>query len=423
MEVYQKNKKTILVGLICFTYAGLFFPIQVSNIPLILLIVFGIINFDVKQFITSLKQSAFLKVILLMYVAQVVGLIYTSNLHNGFFVLEKKITFLVIPLFVFPLLHKYNINFSLLIRNLGIITLLSSVIFLVIAVYRTVILHDPLAFFYGRDLSEGFTSIHYPYYAMYFATGSIMLLDWLFEDWIKRKYGFLFISLLFLYSLGIMVLVASKTGIVAFGLASVVFLYFKLRNKKYALITISLFLVCASLFLYFNKTTLQRFEGLDKDLAVLKEDVLPDNITVTGLNMRLLFWKISIDHLWRDHHVVTGVGTGDAQDYIDALYNLPEYKLYGYIGWDSHNQWVFTLIQIGVIGVALMAILYGRHIRYAIKRKDLKFLAFLIITLWFSLSESILESNKGIVFFSLFFTILSSTYFTRSKGASPIDPA
>lgn len=418
MEVYQKNKKSILAGLICLTYAGLFFPIQVSNIPLILLVGFAVINFDLKQFVTSLKQSAFLKLILLMFLVQVIGLIYTANLHNGFFVLEKKITFLLIPLFVFPLLQKFNLNFSSLTRNLGYITILSSLLLLIIALFRTVVLHDPLAFYYGRDLSEGFTSIHYPYYAMYFAAGSIMLLDQLFEDWIKMKFGILFISFLFLYSLGIMVLVASKTGIVAFGLASIVFLYFKLHSKKYSLLTIALFLVCASLFLFFNKTTLDRFTGLDKDLAVLKEDVLPDNITVTGLNMRLLFWKISISHLWRDHKVLIGVGTGDAQDYIDTLYNLPEYKLYGYIGWDSHNQWVFTLIQIGLTGVILMGVLYGKYLRDTFRRKDLKFIAFLIITLWFSLSESILESNKGIVFFSLFFAILASPYSLASKSGN-----
>jgi O-antigen ligase len=124
----------------------------------------------------------------------------------------------------------------------------------------------------------------------------------------------------------------------------------------------------------------------------------------------LLFWKLSVGHLWKDNSIITGVGTGDAQDYIDSIYNLPSYKLYGYIGWDSHNQWIFTLIQIGVAGVLVMALLYAKYLKEAFKKMDLNFMAFLLITFWFSFSESILESNKGIVFFSLFFTILAAPY-------------
>jgi len=325
-----------------------------------MLFAFCLVNIDLKQTLNALRKSAFLRMMIAMYLLQIVGLIYTQNLHNGFFLLEKKICILAVPVLVFPLLLKYLDDSDSLFRKIGLITILSSVVLLIIAFYRIYFLNNAQAFYYGADLSEGFTSIHYPYYAMYFACGSLMFFDCMFDQLMKKKYGLILLLLLFLYSLGIMILVASKTGIVAFGIASILFLYYKLPNKKISVAAIFIFLIAAGVFLYTNKTTLERFTGLGEDLSVLRKDTLTEGMPLTGVNMRLLFWKISIAHLTRDHLIFTGVGTGDAQDYIDYLYNLPNYKLYGYIGWDSHNQWVFTLIQIGVAGVLVMFFLYAR---------------------------------------------------------------
>lgn len=135
-----------------------------------------------------------------------------------------------------------------------------------------------------------------------------------------------------------------------------------------------------------------------------------EDVAFTGLNMRLLFWKLQIVHGVKDNIIWTGVGTGDAQDYIDAIYNLPIYQLYGYISWDSHNQWIYTMIQLGIVGVIVLAVLYIIFFKAALMRKDLCFLIFLTITFSFSLTESILELNKGIIYFSLFFALLSLPY-------------
>jgi O-antigen ligase len=173
-----------------------------------------------------------------------------------------------------------------------------------------------------------------------------------------------------------------------------------------------------SLILYFNDTTRSRFTELTQNLSILTRDKLGEEV-ITDLNMRLLFWKISILHSWNDHLVLTGVGTGDAQDYLDSLYTHPNYQLYGYVGWDSHNQWVFTFVQLGVIGVAAMALLFGWSFKGAFRRSDLRFMIFLIITFGFSQSESILESNKGIVFFSLLFTLLCVSYNKKQLPPNP----
>ncbi|MBI1770272.1 MAG: O-antigen ligase family protein [Bacteroidetes bacterium] len=315
----------------------------------------------------------------------------------------------MIPIFLLPFLQQVGTDrLTHLKKKLGFITLLSSVVLLGIAMYRYYVLGYVNAFSFESFRSfEGFSSIHYVYYSMYFACGSLILLDSLFDTFHQKKYSLWVIFSLFIYSLGIITLVASKTGMVAFIIASMLLAYHKTKNKKYFVVFLGLTLLAVASFLYFNETTRSRFTGLAENLAILKKDELIEPIEFNDLNVRLVFWKISLTHLVKENLFLVGVGTGDAQDYINSLYNLPIYQMYGYVGWDSHNQWVFSFIQLGLPGILLMGFLYLRYFKEAIFAKNSGLLIFLIITFLFSITESILESNKGIIFFVLFFTIFS----------------
>lgn len=400
-----KNTKSILTWLICLSYIGMFFSIPAGNIAMAPLLVFCLINFRPKDFLRTWRENAFQKIIAGLFLLQVIGLAYTSNMNAGFFMLEKKASFLLIPILTLPILQKAAMDSRDLLREIGYITLLSSVVLLVMASYKTVVLHDTEAFYF-----ENFTYIHYVYYSLYFAVGSLLLMDAVFDNLLARKYGVLLTTLLFIYCLGIQILVASKTGIIGFCAASLFLLYKKFPNKRVFATSVLVFLIAASLLFYFNSTTRSRFVGLTEDASVLFQDNLAgDDFVVTGLTLRLLFWKISITHSWRDQPLL-GAGTGDAQDYINSLLTRPEIQLNSFVNFDSHNQWVFTFVQLGLMGTLGMVLLFGKYFAEALRTSDLKFVCFLIITLGFSFSESLLESNKGILFFTLLFTIFSISH-------------
>jgi len=417
MQFSLRNNKSILNWLICITYAGLFFPIRISNIPLITLFVFCAIQVTPKEILRSIRSNPFALFLIAMFFLQIIGLLYSSNLKAGLFMLEKKICFLLVPLFVFPAIEKAGVNTNLLLKRIGFITLFSGIVLLCIAAFRKFILNDPLAFdFVSGNEFKGFTSIHYVYYAMYFASGSLILMDCYFDQLIKSKKGIFTMAVLILYAVGIMILVASKSGIIVFIIATISLFYFRLSNKKLFALSIIFLFAAASTFLYLNENTRNRFSGLDQDLSAVKSDTLQEKIEITGLNMRLLFWKISVTHLWNDGKVLTGVGTGDAQNYIDSLYNLPQYQLYGYLNWDSHNQWVYALLQVGVSGVIVLGSLYIWAFATALRRKDVSLFCFLLVTLVISFSESILELNKGITFFSIMLMILTAAYTRKEQS-------
>jgi O-antigen ligase len=403
-----KSTKGILIGLICLLYVGLFFPIHISNITIIGILLFCLIKTPPKDFLETLKRNVFSKIMTSFYFLYIIGLLYTSNYKVGLFVLEKKITLLLFPLLLLPLFQRVDIGKSIVYKIIGYITILSSIVLIVIAGYKTVILQNTQAFYF-----ENFTTplLPYVYYSIYFAVGSLFLLESLFEQMIKWKYGVFILFILFIYSISFLILVASKTGILAYAFTSIILLYKKIENGKIITIFLAVLIISSSTVLYFNDTTRGRFTELSQNLSILTRDELGDwqEETLTGLNMRLLFWKISIVNSWKDNLVLIGNGTGDAQDYLDSLYTNPKYNREGYVGWDSHNEWIFTYLQIGIIGVFMMGFLYAYLFRRAHITNDIKLLSFLLVTLAFSMSESILESNKGIVFFALMTTLLSSS--------------
>ena len=399
-----KNTKSILITLVLLAYVGLFFPLNVSNVTLIALLAFSLVKTKPKEFIESIRKNSYSQVMIGIYLLLIIGLLYTSDMKSGLFVLEKKMSFLLIPLLVLPILQREKVTDRKVFIAIGLITIASSIILLVVALYKTLVLHDTDAFFY-----ENFTSIHYVYYSLYFAFGSLLLIESLLDEMIIRPTGIIIISLLFIYSLGVLIYVASKTGIMIYCISSVIIFFMKIKNKKIFIISIILMIGSASILFYFNKTSRSRFEGLTEHLSVLtSNDLASEGITITDLNMRLLFWKLSLIDGSADYFVWLGLGTGDVQTYLDGLYT--KNTLYGYLGYDTHNEWIFTWLQLGLPGIIVVGFLFVKFLRDAYFRRDLKFMIFLLITLAFSQSESILESNKGIVFFVLFFTLFCVPY-------------
>ena len=402
MPSWKQNALSYLSWAVCLAYVGLLLSLPISNITLFLLLGCCLVVNSVASIRTSIQSSLPIQLLILFYVLHIVGLLYTQNIDNGLFVLEKKVTLLVLPIILFPALQQLPTqDKSDLLLRLGLITIASSLAFVAIALLKAFLYNYGLAF--HRDY---FPSIPYVFYAMYFSTGSLLLLNSIYErcPYSRRKIFVMF--LLTAYSLGFLVLLSSKTGIIAYIFGLTYFLWLRLPSRRLFYLSFVAILLSLTLSLIVYPTTLNRFVELKKNLAVITSDKLSEHENFTGLNLRLFFWRISLTQLLEDKTIVTGVGTGDAQDYLDRAYEKHDLDNFGYMHFDPHNEWVMMLLQLGILGVGCFGAVYGVGWWMATKLVNLYFIFFLWSTLCFSFSESILESNKGIVFFALFFCVL-----------------
>jgi len=400
-----KIKYSYLEWLICLCYLGLLFPTKVSNVFLILLLVYSLICTNFNQMKAAWKDSLPLKLICIYFFLHLIGILYTTNIKAGTFILEKKMALILIPAIVFPhLFFVSNEERDSLLKKIGVLTMLASLIILGVAYFKYYILNDSTALYF-----ENFAPIHYVYYALYFAFGSLLFLNSFFDSLYQKKWGLILWLLAVIYSLGILFIVSSKMGIISFLLGAVLLLYFRV-SKKVFLISCILLIASVIAFSFIHETTRERFIelGLNFELLKVEQFEYKEGEQFTGFNLRLLFWKYSISHLWEQGAYLVGVGTGDAQDFIDESYKIHNLTVYDYTGWDPHNQWVFTTIQLGILGLMSFLAIYVSGFIVAFRTSYFGLLIFLLITFCFSLTESILESNKGIVFFALFFVVLFS---------------
>lgn len=179
--------------------------------------------------------------------------------------------------------------------------------------------------------------------------------------------------------------------------------YIIVTQKRYKLgitLLLAIIISCAGLFTLvpsvFNRLKVAA-EVVSKDKTEIKE-------VGESTSDRLLIWRAS-NEIIKDNFY-TGVGTGDVKDVLLEKYkerNLwysYEHKL------NTHNQFLQTFIALGVLGfLALLASLFV-PLMYAIKRKNMIHVFFILIVFFNILVESMFENQAGVVFYAFFSSFL-----------------
>jgi O-antigen ligase len=111
---------------------------------------------------------------------------------------------------------------------------------------------------------------------------------------------------------------------------------------------------------------------------------------------------------------ITGYGSGSETALLqDGFFN---HKLYNsYLNrLNSHNQYLSFLLKTGVGGLLIYLGTLAFGFSVALKKKDLLFFAFMMLVAIVSLSENLLDVDKGIFFYAFFFSFF---FFSVQSGA------
>lgn len=73
---------------------------------------------------------------------------------------------------------------------------------------------------------------------------------------------------------------------------------------------------------------------------------------------------------------------------------------------NSHNQYLSFLVKSGIWGMLVYLVTLAYGFKTAFKNKDLVFTGFILLIVIVSLSENVLDADKGVMFYSLFFAFL-----------------
>lgn len=421
-RIVQKNNLSYIgLILIAITFP---LPFSISNIFIVLAVLLWLIEGDfINKFIRIKKQKT-LWFIIGFYILHVFSLVYTENVSDGLFILEKKSVLLILPLIIASIALSEsqikNILYAFVLGNLLIsIVLLSRVLF-----YFFIVKDCSTCFYHEFTSAVDLHAIYFSLFLLFSIYIIIFNLRTLNKVFASTAIAILSTSLIF---------AASKTLLITFLVLLPLFLLLQYRkalatfNKKIWLgITISL---CACFIsVIFLKPVKERFIDSFDTSSLKYLEIVGTNEQLTndqkrelnGFTLRLLLAKLSLNKVFEDNAYFFGYGPADVSDQLNEVYLKHNMAPNWFFNYNTHNQYIEVFLELGIPGIIYLLSLLTIGFYYAYIHRNY-LLAFFILLISVSfLTEVVLNRNKGIVFFTFFYSlfVFSNTILFGKKEES-----
>lgn len=417
MGTKSLSKSNFLNTALFSLYLILFFSVfcsfrAVSSISIGLLVIVGILKNKIehKPILNKNVNSFFFWGCVSFYVIQVFGLLYTQHREIAINDLQTKSGLVIIPLALCCTDFINDERRKKLSFYYSIILLFVSFFCLVSAAIRYQQTHETDLFFYHTLVSP--FKQHAVYFSIYVFIAILFLSESLREkNFITHKSYYIFLILFFTFFL---FLLASKLIIAFFLICVIYYLITEIITKKklrlVLIASITIFVVAVTTIFSTTNIVSKRFADLlNGDINIIKREKYDPGVYFNGLQFRLLQWRLVTEILNKNHDWLTGVSPGDAQLYLDKEYlskdvyaGNPEKGTHGYLVYNTHNQFLESLLQSGIIGLAAFCFICFSLIRMAWLDRNRKTTIIVLLLLAYSFSESLLETQYSIFLFTFF---------------------
>jgi len=382
-----------------------------NNIAIIYTGIISLVLFFKKEIKSKFNLTSILFIGLYLFL--VISLFYSENKEYGFNVLSRTSLFVVFPIiFSFSKDLITETLFRKIINYFVLSCIVSSLFCLSTAIYHTIEFASVNPFnksngnFFSYFNLTQILKAHPIYYGTYIVFSLFILLydlqkaSPLIDLKINLKYFFILYLFVFSLLLNSFILI-----IIEVFLALVLLYHFFVNNRKSLnKRKIMIWAILLSLSVYFSSNFLsEKLKGVNIVNDITTTDFSGDEFTAIKARKAKAFCSIDLikNNFW------TGVGIGDGNSEL-----LKYYKKNGFLHgverkFNSHNQFLTTFIYLGFFGflwlLSLMLFLFYQ----SLKNNNVFLFSFLIITCSFFITESVLEREKGIVFFTYFSLLLT----------------
>jgi O-antigen ligase len=239
--------------------------------------------------------------------------------------------------------------------------------------------------------------IHATFFSLQIAMALIYLLSRLIGERLTFTNQLFYGICCLVLSAGVIQLSSKSIFVALLLIINIAFPYFLLQgSRRKQFIMISIFISCMAVIGIFNTHAFK-----DRYLSELKEDLSP-SFTGQTVEPRLERWKITANLISKSP--ITGYGAGSEIQLLQQQYFAKKFYSSFLHHLNSHNEYLSFLIKSGIWGLAvyLATLVYG--FKKAIRKRDVVFFSFMVLIAIVSLSENILDVDKGVIFYSFFFS-------------------
>ncbi|MDB4088365.1 O-antigen ligase family protein [Flavobacteriales bacterium] len=345
--------------------------------------------------------------IAIYFIITFISLLYTSDMSSGWKGIEIKFSMIAFPIFLPIIFYNSNsINRKTIINVLTITAILYAFLSFSRAFYLYFTLGETINFNsvnLGFRLFQDGPFVHPTYVSIYYV---ILILLWgkrIVEQGISKRSGLWILMLTFF--LVFVFFSSSKAGILLSVLAIFLLLIYYAKKKKktfQALLMFVLFVIVGVIGV--NNSSLKvRFNDAYQEMT--KEYKNPVSY-VQSTGARIWVWKSTIEVI--KENPLLGVGVGDTRYELTKKYKEIGIIDESIIKLDSHQQYLQTTATIGIIGLISLLLIFASLFYYSKKQSHFILFGFTLTYLLFGFTESMFETQGGIIFFTFFSLFLVS---------------
>src|SRR5690554_1921513 len=332
------------------------------------------------------------------YLMHVVGLIYTENMKFATMDLGMKSTVAIFP--VFFALYQPVVRWRIFIQSfiLGAFVSIGLNIYLVFDLFLE---YQDFRYLRGSLLS---VLMHRGYWAAYLLVAYFFLLQMIIASTSWKKITINIVGALVIASF--ILLSESRLGFLVLMLLSVwvmIKLVKVLKNKWIIPLLGTLFIGFGLLIYHFVPSAVKRVEMTIEKITASSEENNIENTKET--DARILIWGTSYELV--KEHFWWGVGTGDIKDELIQRYIDKGYTDFAELKFNSHNQFLNSHIALGIWGSFFLLLVVVTN---CLKKKNDPLrtwrVGITIILFLAMLTESMMESQAGIIPYAFFFSFL-----------------
>jgi O-antigen ligase len=397
------------------------FKIRVSNIFIGVATFFWLINIKKNIYATDKGLLIPLGIFTSLYIALIVGMIYTDDISEGLYLLERKLAILIIPTIV--LVSSIDkIHVRILEWTLIIAVATASLICHYYAFSE--IIHSDLpwsSFFLDyRFHNTFFTSplqIHPAYLSLFICLAlMIIFVDLKYATLYKRMLSIVLIMYFVLTQLQLI----ARAGLVALlAIIIILMVYQTIQNRKIIVFSIT----CASLILiiFFTLKFVPEIKVRMIDSMANMTDAVSNNDQSTSPALHVKSWYCAFTS-WLDGNILIGQGTGDERSILLKCYDKNSWELMVKGEYDSHNEYLSNLVRHGLLGLFLWltCLLYPMYL--SLRSFDIVYFSFIVLVSIAAFSESILRGQTTLVFYTVFNAIYFKRYWINTSIGSQVQP-
>ena len=416
LEEYSAKGIFYSLGLIALTFP---LPFKLSNPWIITMLISWLIHlFASRKGFQFISDNRWIKMsfwsLTIFFVWHLFSLLFAEDFDNSLKAIEGKLSLLVFPLVLFTTsLRKDQIHQLL---KLFILSICLAILYLMGHSFMNYL--DEGFWLTYHDFTAPFSAhaVFFSYYLFAAVLFSIYFIQ--MQGTSMKMKGFY--TLVIIISIVGLVFCASKNVTVvsiSFGFFMFIQRYIK-KGVKVKELSIAVVVLLIALFSAMQLDAVKSRmgelfsgSGMENYHEIRGGGMIEEAETVlfNGTSLRITFWYLGIDEVSERNRLLVGLTPGDRREIMNERY--AEVGMVSFSNYNLHNQFIQTFVELGLIGLLIYLLVYTSLFSLAFEQSNRLLLIFLLATVIFQLTESMLERNKVIVFMMFFFGLLQQLTF------------